>query len=146
MARQRASKAQTRPNSRSFPPEEVELATGSHEEIIDDDVFFDASPPLEEVQPTRPEDVQDNGPIEGTSTDGKSLTQLRHQQRVSFSTPRPQVQHQGAWKRASEQTTFEQQSRPSVGASRVWANLLDGALDNSDRRQYGMGWVGRTFG
>ncbi|XP_044758654.1 inactive rhomboid protein 1 [Coccinella septempunctata] len=32
-----------------------------------------------------------------------------------------------------------------VGKSRI-SNCLDNLLDNSDRRQYGMGWVGRMFG
>lgn len=40
----------------------------------------------------------------------------------------------------------EEQGRPTVGRSRIFSAALDRVLDNSDRRQYGMGWVGRLFG
>lgn len=46
------------------------------------------------------------------------------------------------WKRSVR----EEQSRPAVGRSRIFSTALDRVLDNSDRRQYGMGWVGRLFG
>lgn len=36
--------------------------------------------------------------------------------------------------------------RREVGGTRIFSSLLDSVLDNSDRRQYGMGWVGRIFG
>ncbi|XP_071444048.1 inactive rhomboid protein 1-like [Hetaerina americana] len=37
------------------------------------------------------------------------------------------------------------ESNAEVGMSRIWSFVLDRALDNSDRRQYGMGVVGRFF-
>lgn len=40
----------------------------------------------------------------------------------------------------------EEQGRPTVGRSRIFSAALDRVLDNSDRRQYGMGWVGKLFG
>lgn len=36
--------------------------------------------------------------------------------------------------------------RRDVGGGRMVSSLLDNVLDNSNRRQYGMGWVGRMFG
>ncbi|CAG9767179.1 unnamed protein product [Ceutorhynchus assimilis] len=38
------------------------------------------------------------------------------------------------------------EQRAVIGSSRIATNTLDSILDNSDRRQYGMGWVGRLFG
>lgn len=46
----------------------------------------------------------------------------------------------GGWRRKGKSTP-----RPEVGKSRI-SQCLDNLLDNSDRRQYGMGWVGRVFG
>ncbi|KAG8224903.1 hypothetical protein J437_LFUL006261 [Ladona fulva] len=37
------------------------------------------------------------------------------------------------------------EANAEVGMSRIWGFVLDRALDNSDRRQYGMGFVGRIF-
>lgn len=37
-------------------------------------------------------------------------------------------------------------SGPEVGCSRIWSRVLDRVFDNSNRRQYGMGVVGRFFG
>lgn len=50
----------------------------------------------------------------------------------------------GSWRRtpgAPDESTGGQ-----VGMGRIWGRVLDRALDNSDRRQYGMGVVGRFFG
>jgi hypothetical protein len=53
----------------------------------------------------------------------------------------------GGWRRDPHVVLrHEGQNRPAVGGSRVISSLLDNVLDNSDRRQYGMGWVGRMFG
>lgn len=53
----------------------------------------------------------------------------------------------GGWRRDPHVVLrHEGQNRPTVGGSRVFSSLLDNVLDNSNRRQYGMGWVGRMFG
>ncbi|KAL3274381.1 hypothetical protein HHI36_015779 [Cryptolaemus montrouzieri] len=48
----------------------------------------------------------------------------------------------GGWRRNIPRGSPRQ---TAVGKSRI-SNCLDNLLDNSDRRQYGMGWVGRMFG
>lgn len=51
------------------------------------------------------------------------------------------------WKRETHTArTVGEPTRPTIGGSRIISSLLDRVLDNSDRRQYGMGWVGRMFG
>lgn len=37
----------------------------------------------------------------------------------------------------------EDDHMPSIGMSKIWGRVLDRAFDNSDRRQYGMGFIGR---
>ncbi|XP_065339664.1 inactive rhomboid protein 1 isoform X2 [Cloeon dipterum] len=49
-----------------------------------------------------------------------------------------------SWRRSRQEPGAEATS-PEVGASRIWSHVLDRALDNSDRRQYGMGFVGRML-
>lgn len=52
------------------------------------------------------------------------------------------------WKRYSHHAGHArmEHGRREVGAGRMVSSLLDNVLDNSNRRQYGMGWVGRMFG
>lgn len=53
----------------------------------------------------------------------------------------------GGWRRDHVVVLrHEGPNRPVVGGSRVFSSLLDNVLDNSNRRQYGMGWVGKIFG
>ncbi|XP_060521627.1 inactive rhomboid protein 1 isoform X2 [Cylas formicarius] len=53
----------------------------------------------------------------------------------------------GGWRRDHEDVVLRHgEQRPSIGISRILSNTLDHVLDNSDRRMYGMGWVGRLFG
>jgi hypothetical protein len=49
-----------------------------------------------------------------------------------------------SWRRSRQEAGAEATSS-EVGASRIWNHVLDRALDNSDRRQYGMGLVGRLL-
>lgn len=37
----------------------------------------------------------------------------------------------------------EDDHMPNIGIGRIWGRVLDRAFDNSDRRQYGMGFIGR---
>lgn len=39
----------------------------------------------------------------------------------------------------------EDNHMPNIGMSRIWGRVLDRAFDNSDRRQYGMGFFGKLF-
>lgn len=52
------------------------------------------------------------------------------------------------WKRDPHHAAHArmEHGRREVGGGRMVSSLLDNVLDNSNRRQYGMGWVGRMFG
>lgn len=53
----------------------------------------------------------------------------------------------GGWRRDQDGVVLRHpEHRAIIGSSRIPSNTLDNILDNSDRRQYGMGWVGRIFG
>lgn len=49
------------------------------------------------------------------------------------------------WRRPSQRLEDDDEV-PQIGLSRIWSRFLDRIFDNSDRRQYGMGVVGRVFG
>lgn len=49
-----------------------------------------------------------------------------------------------SWQRNPSQR-LEDDHMPNIGMGRIWGRVLDRAFDNSDRRQYGMGVVGRLF-
>lgn len=50
-----------------------------------------------------------------------------------------------SWRRTPDRSEQVSESGPEVGCSRIWSRVLDRVFDNSDRRQYGMGVVGRFF-
>lgn len=51
------------------------------------------------------------------------------------------------WRRDHEDVVLRHaEHRPTIGGSRIVSTTLDRILDNSNRRQFGMGWVGRVFG
>lgn len=53
----------------------------------------------------------------------------------------------GGWRREHHEVVLRHgEHRPIIGSARIPTTTLDNVLDNSDRRQYGMGWVGRLFG
>ncbi|KDR07543.1 inactive rhomboid protein 1 isoform X2 [Zootermopsis nevadensis] len=56
---------------------------------------------------------------------------------------REQYPRPSSWQRTPLESSS---SGPEVGCSRIWSRVLDRVFDNSDRRQYGMGVVGRLFG
>ncbi|KAJ9581253.1 hypothetical protein L9F63_023579, partial [Diploptera punctata] len=56
---------------------------------------------------------------------------------------RPVKTRYGSWRRTPLEMS---DSGPEVGCSRIWSRVLDRVFDNSNRRQYGMGVVGRFFG
>lgn len=108
--------------SRSYPPD-VPPARLPPEESI----FFGR--PHSGATPASSPDAIDRGSSEEVP--------LRH--------PPFRSSHVG-WRRDPHHISRAEQARPSVGGSRISLAVLDRALDNSDRRQYGMGWVGKMFG
>ncbi|KAK9885142.1 hypothetical protein WA026_010653 [Henosepilachna vigintioctopunctata] len=111
--------------SRSFPPD-----TQSQEAVGEESTsFFE---PTETAVPrltSTSEDVPDIG--------GSGDIANRTSTHESYTAPGV-----GGWKRKVPRGVPRQ---TTVGKSRI-TNCLDNLLDNSDRRQYGMGWVGRMFG
>ncbi|XP_054282577.1 inactive rhomboid protein 1-like isoform X1 [Macrosteles quadrilineatus] len=58
--------------------------------------------------------------------------------------PQQRMHRLSSWKRQDKQQDLVAVGQ--VGLNRIYNHTLDGVLDNSDRRQYGMGIVGRLFG
>ncbi|KAH1015690.1 hypothetical protein HUJ04_007035, partial [Dendroctonus ponderosae] len=51
------------------------------------------------------------------------------------------------WRRDQDEVVLRHpEHRANIGLSRISSTTLHSIRDNSDRRQYGMGWVGRLFG
>uniref|UniRef100_A0A1B6BZ94 Peptidase S54 rhomboid domain-containing protein n=1 Tax=Clastoptera arizonana TaxID=38151 RepID=A0A1B6BZ94_9HEMI len=122
--------------SRSYPPSTVPT-TPTASSPFDDEVFFDQPEVEKEAEVLQPGqssgDYVDKGPASAGMPLDKDKTIARNIHERADS-----------WRRAPgdvNESTAEQ-----VGMSRIWGRVLDRALDNSDRRQYGMGVVGRFFG
>nr|CAD7442009.1 unnamed protein product [Timema bartmani] len=116
----------------------------------DDEVFFDK--PIQPAALTMPLQQQPPGDSAGPSTEpaggeggfAMSRDQLDHplQLRDQYTTrERPP-----SWRRTPERMETASESGPEVGCSRIWSRVLDRVFDNSDRRTYGMGVMGRFFG
>ncbi|KAJ3624640.1 hypothetical protein MTP99_018246 [Tenebrio molitor] len=117
--------------SRSFPPD-----TPHSSSSIDEEESFFQKP----SSPTSPRPQEEGDTVDRGAQDAAAL-QPAYRERL---TTRP---GSGGWRRDPHVVLrHEGQNRPAVGGSRVISSLLDNVLDNSDRRQYGMGWVGRMFG
>ncbi|KAG1695763.1 Inactive rhomboid protein 1 [Nymphon striatum] len=112
-----------------------------------DDVFFDKTPTPEVTMsimpppfPTRKPDASPDDESEGGFTrlhEFRGLGQDDGTKRGWKRTPtplKPPVQRH---------VPPDTRDGPEVGFKRIWTRLLDRAFDNSDRRQYGMGIVGR---
>lgn len=98
---------------------------------MEDTVFFDGLP----------------SPIPAkTSEDEADRTDTQEQRAVPLEELPINQYRRAAEPQGWRRNVHEEQGRPSVGRSRIYSSLLDRVLDNSDRRQYGMGWVGRIFG
>ncbi|CAH0563837.1 unnamed protein product [Brassicogethes aeneus] len=121
--------------SRSFPPDSPPVSPPSSPE---EQSFFDNnSIPMAPRSPEL-EDAVDRGRGEaGPMQPYRSPSESR------FSRPTS-----GGWRRDTNQEVVLRHgdNRTSVGGTRIYSSMLDHVLDNSDRRQYGMGWVGRMFG
>nr|CAD7424491.1 unnamed protein product [Timema monikensis] len=116
----------------------------------EDEVFFDK--PIQPAAVTMPPQQQPPGDSAGPSTEpaggeggfAMSRDQLDHplHLRDQYTTrERPP-----SWRRTPERMETASESGPEVGCSRIWSRVLDRVFDNSDRRTYGMGVMGRFFG
>lgn len=67
---------------------------------------------------------------------------------VSGARYHPSVQSERQQKQFQVSDSVDASGRSSahIGRSRIWNRILDSCFDNSDRRQYGRGLMGRAFG
>ncbi|KAG5881153.1 hypothetical protein JTB14_034282 [Gonioctena quinquepunctata] len=113
--------------SRSFPPETPSIPSTPEEQA-----FFEK--PSAPSFPRTPEG--------GDTIDRGEAVQPIYRERVRYVEPPTR-----GWRRDHGDVVLRhEENRPNVGGSRILSNMLDRVLDNSDRRQYGMGWVGKMFG
>lgn len=120
--------------SRSFPPE---VARESPQ--LEDEVFFEEPTPSTSA-------AQDVVVERSRTSDSEALEPLESP--IRYSNVRAAATAPG-WRRDRQTNVVRvvgEQTRPSIGGSRIVSSMLDSVLDNSNRRQYGMGWVGRMFG
>ncbi|XP_025835911.1 inactive rhomboid protein 2 isoform X2 [Agrilus planipennis] len=126
--------------SRSYEPSVAKEPVSA-----EDEVFFEQ--PVSSVAPLPiPEggvDVEDSGrahPERVIHTDGEGATLEALEAPLRYSAA-------PGWRRSHYKAPRERsEQRREVGKSRIFSSLLDNMLDNSDRRQYGMGLIGRIFG
>lgn len=81
-----------------------------------------------------------------TSPQGELLDTVVDSRQPVEALPRSYFRGGGGWKIETHSSSRREEERPTVGCSRIVHSFLDRVFDNSDRRQYGMGWVGRMFG
>lgn len=62
--------------------------------------------------------------------------------RLHYKKTHPNFRRYSSWQR-NPSRRVEDDRMPNIGMSRIWGRVLDRAFDNSDRRQYGMGFIGR---
>ncbi|KAK4874474.1 hypothetical protein RN001_013834 [Aquatica leii] len=121
-------RSQVSQQSRSFAP-----GTSTGDIPLEDDVFFEkpATSPVAN--------------LENASSDEVDAEQLEQTTQKSIDVPLRYTAVPG-WKRTQHVVRTRGEHQREVGGNRIFSSLLDSVLDNSDRRQYGMGWVGRMFG
>lgn len=64
--------------------------------------------------------------------------------RHHYKKPHQNFRRYSNWQR-NPSRRVEDDHMPNIGMSRIWGRVLDRAFDNSDRRQYGMGIIGKLF-
>jgi len=114
--------------SRSYPPSATsdDLTVISH---MTDDVFFDRLS----------SDNGDQGIVqEVVDSSGNYENSIRHHYKKSHQS----LRRYSSWQR-NPSRRVEDDHMPNIGMGRIWGRVLDRAFDNSDRRQYGMGFIGR---
>ncbi|CAG9864240.1 unnamed protein product [Phyllotreta striolata] len=119
--------------SRSYPPDTPSAASSPEEQS-----FFEK--PVAPASPRAPEGGGDT--ID--KAEAAALPPYRERERVRYA----DVPSNAGWRIDQHEVILRHGERRSNGArgSRIPTSTLDRVLDNSDRRQYGMGWVGRMFG
>lgn len=119
-------RSQTEQWSRSYPSDVPSEASD-----LEDRAFFER--PTPPISPTG---------LQSVDTMDRRLGEVEAAQQVESPTTRYPRSAVPGWRRSPH----TDQTQPTIGGNRIFASLLDRVLDNSDRRQYGMGWVGRMFG
>lgn len=150
VARRRLSRRRSRIHSRSYAPSSVledsvftdegldapaVPLSSVHPVVLDsetskDDVFFDKIPP-----PTPTTTVPPRFPQHWYTARNNVMPQ-------DEDVPDSRV---GSWQYPPPPRLAKVPDHPQVGMQRIWKQVLDRALDNSNRRQYGMGIMGKLL-
>ncbi|KAK7574159.1 hypothetical protein V9T40_011350 [Parthenolecanium corni] len=135
--------------SRSYAPSSVPPTPSSP---LDDEVFFDRTSFTQEDFHSRSlgtATVTFSGDPSYDPSGVGSFDQVdsssRVQPRFTATSHRIGKEKYYTWRRPSQRLEDDHEV-PQIGLSRIWSRFLDRIFDNSDRRQYGMGVVGRVFG
>ncbi|XP_068084541.1 inactive rhomboid protein 1 isoform X2 [Anabrus simplex] len=149
--------ARSRQRSRSFAPSAVPPPSSTEEHSsssLVDEVFFEktvSAPNSSSVNvapgPSTADYVEGSGGTAEPSGEGGFATSRDqpdhpHHVREHYTTR----ERAPSWRRTPDRFESVTESGPEVGCSRIWSRVLDRVFDNSDRRQYGMGIMGRMFG
>ncbi|EEB14779.1 rhomboid, putative [Pediculus humanus corporis] len=128
--------------SRSYAPSDVPMVPQVQrpQSLSSNEVFFSASRPSRDetvASPAQDEiDSRAGGDFGSSSNQALTVHPIREAQIPSRSSNQ-------SWQRGRDSPGT---AGPEVGSSRIDSNFLGRAFDNSNRRQYGMGILGRLFG
>ncbi|MPC31439.1 Inactive rhomboid protein 1 [Portunus trituberculatus] len=86
--------------------------------------------------------------VSGSPEVGAGTSSYDSSKEVSGARYHPSVQSERQQKQFQVSDSVDASGRSSahIGRSRIWNRILDSCFDNSDRRQYGRGLLGRAFG
>ncbi|XP_050058625.1 inactive rhomboid protein 1 isoform X1 [Aphis gossypii] len=115
--------------SRSYPSSVTSDAPTILSQMTDD-VFFDRLSSDSGDQGIEQEVVDSGGNYESSI-------------RQHYKKPHQSFRRYSSWQR-NPSRRVEDDHMPNIGMGRIWGRVLDRAFDNSDRRQYGMGFIGRV--
>jgi hypothetical protein len=124
--------------SRSYPSSTVAPSPGPSSPVTDDEAFF--TRPHTTAAPSAPVIAEETSALTADHIDEPVAVVTPDS---GFTHAREQYTRPSNWRRHPLEPS---DSGPEVGCSRIWSRVLDRVFDNSNRRQYGMGVLGRCFG
>ncbi|XP_046659942.1 inactive rhomboid protein 1 isoform X3 [Homalodisca vitripennis] len=121
----------SRQMSRSYSPSTVPV-TPDPSSPLEDEVFYSV------------DHFGSDEPTTAASTTADTIDSMHPPTIPEEVNPQQRLNRHSSWKRQDKQK--DEGPAGHVGLSRIYSNHLEGVVDNSNRRQYGMGIVGRLFG
>ncbi|XP_063234424.1 inactive rhomboid protein 1 isoform X2 [Bacillus rossius redtenbacheri] len=138
--------------ARSFALSDVpESASGDEDTPMtlgEDEVFFDKPLPQAAVAAAAAQAAEGDvaGPSRVVQAEGGFVASRDQLDHVQLDAQYYTRERAPSWRRTPERMETASESGPEVGCSRIWTRVLDRVFDNSDRRTYGMGVMGKFFG